>query len=83
MLAIEISAGASASAASPIPQCPDPFRDYVSVLWTLSSNATTTESLLVTLLDAPKQPTPRKTEREYHASSRHILSVAKLPDMTW
>lgn len=33
VLVIEVSAGASASAASPIQQRPDAFRDYVSVLW--------------------------------------------------
>lgn len=47
VLVVDVSAGASASAAPPIRQCPDAFRDYVSVLWPLSPNCTRTENLVV------------------------------------
>lgn len=47
VLVIEDTAGASASAAPPIRQCPDAFRDYVSAFGSLLSDCTHTGNLLV------------------------------------
>lgn len=79
VLAIEFSAGASASAASPIQQCPDPFRDYVSVLGTLSSNAT---ACWCTNTGCSKTNLGRLSA-SIMPSSCHILSVAQLADKPW